>query len=174
MPHLLSTALLAVFPALVIVAALRDATTMTIPNWLSLALIVVFAPAAFAAGLSLQQTAICLGVGAAALALGFMLFALRWIGGGDAKLFAAAALWLGLPGALPFLVWTALAGGALALALLSARRAVAFTGIAVRPPWLERLLTPDGDIPYGIAIATGALVAFTESPVAQGLTALTS
>jgi prepilin peptidase CpaA len=170
MPSLFVTALLMTFPALVIVAALRDATSMTIPNWISLALIAAFIPAAFATGLTLSETAVCLGMAVGALAAGVAMFALRWIGGGDAKLFAAAALWLGAPGALPFLVWTALAGGLLSLALIGARRLdrVWAAGFA-RPAWVERLLRPEGDIPYGIAIAAGALMAFTRSPMVQAV-----
>jgi prepilin peptidase CpaA len=168
MPPFITIIVLSAFPALLIVAALRDATSMTIPNWISIALAAAFAPAALAAGLGVAEALACLGVGIAALAIGVALFALRWIGGGDAKLLAAAALWLGLPGIASFLLWTALAGGALALVLLSARRFAALSGLPAAPPaWLARLLKPEGDIPYGIAIAAGALAAFTQSPLTQ-------
>lgn len=160
----LQTLALAVFPALVIVAALSDATSLTIPNWISAALALAFLPAAVCVGLSPGQAAVCLGLGLGALAIGVVLFALRWIGGGDAKLIAASALWLGLSGAASFALWTAVAGGALALALLGARRAVVPLGLPLRrPAWIARLLEPEGDIPYGIAIAAGALMAFPES-----------
>ncbi|OYX36787.1 MAG: pilus assembly protein CpaA [Caulobacterales bacterium 32-69-10] len=164
MPQGLQTLLLIVFPALAIVAALSDATTMTIPNWISAALVLAFFPTALAVGLPAPaiglSVALCLG----ALVAGMAMFALHWIGGGDAKLFAASALWLGMAGAAPFLVWTAIAGGALALALLGARRWASDIGVPFRPPgWMERLLAPEGDIPYGIAIAAGALAAFPQS-----------
>jgi prepilin peptidase CpaA len=169
MPEPLSL-LLIVFPALVIAAALSDAASMTIPNWISAALVAAFFPVALAAGLPLATLATAVGVGAAALFIGAAMFALRWIGGGDAKLFAASALWLGVSGAAPFLMWTALAGGALALGLLSARRMAALTGRPVTlPAWLERLLAPAGDIPYGIAIAAGALAAFPHSALLQAV-----
>lgn len=161
------TLLLSLFPALVIVAALRDATSMTIPNWISLALVAAYPFAALALGLPWTTAAASLGLGLGALALGVVMFALRWIGGGDAKLFAAASLWLGLSGAAPFLLWTALAGGALAVGLLGARRMVALSGFPVRRPWIGRLLAPEGDIPYGIAIAAGALAAFPEAALLQ-------
>jgi prepilin peptidase CpaA len=168
MPPYVSIVALLAFPALLIVAALRDATSMTIPNWISIALAATFAPAALVAGLSVTEALACLGVGVATLAIGVGLFALRWIGGGDAKLLAGAALWLGLPGIAPFLLWTALAGGALALVLLGTRRLVALSGLpAPSPAWLAQLLKPEGDIPYGIAIATGALAAFAQSPLTQ-------
>ncbi len=163
------TLMLFVFPALVIVAALHDAVSMTIPNWISAALIAAVVPAALLVGLPPMQALFALAVAVAALAAGIAMFALRWIGGGDAKLFAAASLWLGVSGIVPFLAWTALAGGALALALLSARRMAALSGFPVRQPWVERLLSPQGDIPYGIAIAAGALAAFPESPLMRAM-----
>jgi len=162
----LQTTFLILFPALVIVAALSDATSMTIPNWISAILAAAFVPAALAFGLGWGQIGVSLGVGAAALVAGAAMFALRWIGGGDAKLFAAAMLWLGAAGAVPFLTWTALAGGALALGLLSARRLYAESGFSIGRPWIERLLAPAGDIPYGVAIAAGALAAFPRSVLA--------
>ena len=137
---------------------------MTIPNWISAALVVAFFPAAFAAGTPLPQIGLAVAVAMGALVIGAAMFALRWIGGGDAKLLAASTLWLGPAGLAPFLLWTAIAGGALALGLISARKLSAATGLPVRQPaWMERLLAPAGDIPYGIAIAAGALAAFPDS-----------
>jgi prepilin peptidase CpaA len=158
--------LLAVFPALVIVAALKDATSFTIPNWISIALALAFAPAALAGGLSLEGFGLHLAVGFAALVAGIAMFALRWIGGGDAKLFAAASLWLGLAPMPQFLIVTALAGGGLALALVNLRSNWARSLIPAGPAWVERLREPKGDAPYGVAIAAGALVAFPQAAAA--------
>jgi prepilin peptidase CpaA len=152
------------------VAALSDATSMTIPNWISAILAAAFFPVALLAGVPLPQIGLSVAIGLAALVIGATMFALRWIGGGDAKLFAASALWLGLSGLGAFLIWTALAGGALALALLSARRVSELTGLPIRKPgWVERLLAPAGDIPYGIAIAAGGLAAFPNSILMLGV-----
>ena len=107
---------------LAVVAALSDATSMTIPNWISAALVLVFLPAALLAHAPAGEIGWSLALGLGALVAGVGMFALRWIGGGDAKLFAAGALWLGPAGAAPFLLWTAVAGGVLALGLISARR----------------------------------------------------
>lgn len=158
----------AVFPALVIVAALRDTTTMTIPNWLCGLGAVLFVPVVFAAGLTPTVTAAAVAVGLAALVAGIGMFAAGWIGGGDAKLFAVCGLWLGWREALPFVVWTAIAGGALAVALLGLRKLV-IAWPQKGPGWWTRLMTPGGDVPYGIAIALGALATFPESPVIQAL-----
>ena len=84
MPAFQLTLVLA-FPALVIVAALRDCTSFTIPNWISLALLAVFLPAAMACGLPIQTIGLALLLGFCALLLGMGMFAAGWIGGGDAK-----------------------------------------------------------------------------------------
>ena len=118
---LLTLALLGVMPALVIVGGLNDLTTMKIPNWISGLLVLFFFPAAFAVGLPLAQLAAHAGVAVVALLAGAGMFALRWIGGGDAKLMAAACLWLGLSGSGMFLLWTGVVGGVFCLALLFAR-----------------------------------------------------
>jgi prepilin peptidase CpaA len=156
--------LLGVMPALVIVAGLKDLTTMRIPNWISLLLIVFFFPAAFAMGLPPLTIAIHVGVAFAALVVGAGMFALRWIGGGDAKLMAAACLWLGLQGSGMFLLWTGVMGGLFCLTLLFAR----FHSrpyLAGAPGWVVHLMEPKGDIPYGVAIAAGALMAYPASPL---------
>jgi len=164
---LLLTVLLAVFPVLVIIGALRDVTTMTIPNWVSLGLIAGFFPAAFAAGLPLETVGMNLGVGVVALLAGMVMFALRWVGGGDAKMMAAAALWLGMDAAAPFLLWTGVAGGLFAVLLMQAR-AYGQPYAARAPAWVGKLLEPKGDIPYGVAICAGALAAFPASAVMAG------
>ena len=166
MPPLVSSLLLIAFPAGVIAAAIKDATSYTIPNLLCAALALAFAPAALAAGLPLGAFAACVGVGIAALAVGIGLFAVKAMGGGDAKLTAACLLWLGVPAIAPFLLWTAVAGGALAVGLLLARRLPSPVA-AAGPRWVGRLLEPGGDVPYGVAIAVGALAAFPASPLAQ-------
>jgi prepilin peptidase CpaA len=74
-------------------------------------------------------------------------------------------LWLGWPAVLPFLAWTALAGGALAVGLLCARK-LPIPMMARGPQWVSRLLQPGEDVPYGVAIAFGALAAFPESAIA--------
>lgn len=168
---ILSLVLVSLLPALVITAALKDLTSMTIPNWISLALIAGFVPAAWGAGLSLPDMAGHLAVGMAALLLGMGLFAARVVGGGDAKLMAAAGLWLGLKSGAVFLLWTGLAGGLFCLALILARRS--FQPYVVGDQgWVGQLLHPKGDIPYGVAICAGALAAFPDSPLAIGLLAL--
>ena len=167
MPSALHTLILMIFPLVVIVAAMRDVTSFIIPNWISLAAAALFVPCALALGLPLGALGVCALVGVAALVSGIGMFALGWIGGGDAKLFAACALWLGWPAVAPFVIWTALAGGGLAVMLLWSRR-LAQPVVAGGPAWVGRLMTPGGDVPYGLAIAAGALIAFPQSLMMHG------
>ncbi|MFT3998517.1 MAG: prepilin peptidase [Asticcacaulis sp.] len=151
-----------IFPACLIWAAVSDLTTMTIPNRLSIILAAMFLPVALLLKPDLLFIAEHLGVGALAFVLGIVAFALRFMGGGDAKLIAATALWFHFQGFVVFLVYVALAGGALTLLLLMARQFLEiFT--PTFPGWLQRLLQPKGDIPYGIAICAGGLLAIPHS-----------
>jgi len=157
----LQATLLAVFPALMIVAGLRDLTSYTIPNWISAILVLAFAPVALACGLPASQIGLHLVIGLGALVAAMGMFALGWIGGGDAKVFAAAALWLGWPGTAVFLMVTTLAGGALALGLLAIRSDWLRTHTPLTVPgWTHRLMRDGEAAPYGVAIAIGALAAW--------------
>lgn len=143
-------------------AAKNDIESMTIPNRLNIGLALAFVPVALLTGLGWEGWAMHLGLGLAGLVLGIVLFAFRLMGGGDAKLIAAAALWLGLDGFIALLIYTALAGGALTLVLLSARKLYGHYAGAL-PANLGRHLQEKGDIPYGVAICAGGLLAMQHS-----------
>ena len=165
-PDLIKSLVLGAFAVLVIAAALKDLSSFTIPNWISITLALAFAPAALLLGASLGAIGVSLAVGAGVLVLAAGMFAMGWIGGGDAKLMAAAALWVGLRGLAPFALYTALAGGALALGLVALRSTWIRPLAAVGPQWARRLATPGEAAPYGVAIAVGALAAFALNPLA--------
>src|SRR5690606_33147277 len=113
---------LVAMPVLLLAAGLYDLASFTIPNFLSAALAALFLAFAAAAGFSPALPGWHLGAGVMGLVLGFGLFAFGWIGGGDAKLFAAIALWLGFSDLLPYAVVASLFGGLLTLLLLLARQ----------------------------------------------------
>ena len=163
--------LLTIFPTLVIIAALTDLVSFTIPNRVSLALLAAFVPATLLLGQPLPEIGISLAVGVVALLAGMAMFAMGWIGGGDAKLFAVVCLWLGLASMPVFLMVTALSGGGLAVLLLNARSAWVRPHLNGAPAWLDRLATPGADVPYGVAIAAGALAAFPQCALVHGLQA---
>lgn len=148
--------LLVVFPAAMIWAAASDLFTMTISNRLCLAVVASFALFSVLAGLSPAQIGWHLAAGAFVLVIAFGLFAAGWIGGGDAKLAAAIALWFGFEQMLPYLLVVAVFGGALTVILL-ALRALPVPAFAKEWSWFQRLHAPTTGVPYGIALAFAAL-----------------
>jgi len=169
MTGVLQQLLLLVFPFAMAFAAATDLTTMKIPNLLSVGLCVAFLAMAPIAGLSGQQMLMHLLAGALMLFAGIALFAVGWMGGGDGKILAVASLWIGFDQLTPFLIFVSVAGGALALAILAYRRVPA-TALPL-PGWALRLHTPGADIPYGIAIAAGALIVYPSTVWYAGLPA---
>ncbi|MBS0242366.1 MAG: prepilin peptidase [Proteobacteria bacterium] len=137
-------------------AGAMDLFTMTIPNRISIGLILAFIVAAIAAPLGWWDIASHVGAGLLMLVVGIGMFSLGWLGGGDAKLMAAAALWFGFGQLLQFLLMTSIAGGVLVFAILSFRRAELPLLIADEP-WALRLHAKAGGIPYGIALAAAGL-----------------
>ena len=166
----MSTLALLFFPFAMALAASSDLLTMRISNRLVLVLVAGFFIIALAVNLPLQQVAMHVTAALAALAVGFALFALRWIGGGDAKLAAATTLWLGFGLTLPYLLYAALLGGVLTLALL-ALRGLPLTPLLARWQWLERLHNKKSGIPYGIALAAAGLLTYSNSTIYQLLSA---
>lgn len=150
------------FPALMAYAAVSDMLTMTIPNRVSILLVAGFAVAAAMSGMSLQDVMMHGGAGLVVLVAGFGCFAMGWIGGGDAKVASAAALWLGMTHLLNYLLYASLFGGALTLFLIQFRH-WPLPALLGRQSWLMRLHGKDEDIPYGIALALGALVIYPDT-----------
>jgi len=152
----LQSALIVVYIILVCYGALSDARTLRIPNGVSLALMVVFLPTAVIAGIGLEAIAWHLGAGVLVLTVGIVLFALNLFGGGDAKLMGACALWVGWDDLLIFVLAVLLFGGGLSLLVVLLRK-----GLGFGPDWFvksaEGLFTPNKAVPYGIAIALGAI-----------------
>jgi prepilin peptidase CpaA len=142
-------------PLLLAAAAGWDLASFTIPNFLTLAFPVVFAIFAVAAGLSPAVIGWHLVAGTIGLLIGFTLFALGYIGGGDAKLFAAVALWLGLKDMLPYALLASVMGGLLTLVLLFLRQ-YPLPAILMRQNWIVKLHDPHSGVPYGVALAAGA------------------
>jgi len=147
------------FAALTIYAGLSDIFTMTIPNRISLLLAGGFVLAALLVGLPGQQILFSIGGGLTVLALGFACFAFRWVGGGDAKLAAAAALWLGFDHVVEYLLLAMLGGGALALTML-AMRSFPLPAFTLGWTWLDRLHDRTNGIPYGVALSGAALLIY--------------
>jgi prepilin peptidase CpaA len=153
---------LLLFPALIAFAASSDLLTMTISNRISMALAGGFLALAAINGMSLHDIALHAGAGALVLATGFACFSFGWIGGGDAKLAAATALWFGFTYLLDYLVYASLFGGALTLLLIQFRLLPLPAALA-RHQWIMRLHEKGGGVPYGIALAAAALVVYPKT-----------
>ena len=159
---IIDIARLMIFPALMAFAAASDLFTMTISNRVSLLLVAGFFALALFGGLGLQDILSHIGAGLAVLVVAFGCFAMGWVGGGDAKVAAAAGLWFGFGHLLDYLVYASLFGGALTLLLLQFR-AWPLPYSLVGQSWLLRLHHKDSGIPYGIALALGALVIYPQT-----------
>lgn len=165
MLHILSLALL---PALMMVAAVSDVERMKIPNWLTGLTAAAFFPMAWLIGLPFTDFLWHLAGGLILFAAGFALFTLGLFGGGDAKLMAAAGLWFGTAQTMPFLVATVAAGGVLCLAFMLWSLAVFVFDLhgpgegEAKQGWIKKMMS--AHVPYGLAIAAGAIIAFPATP----------
>ena len=169
--HLLLPAILLFFPAAMALAGSMDLVTMTIPNRLVLALAIGFFlfAALFRAPMDLVLfNASC---GLAVLAITFALFSFGWIGGGDAKLAAATALWVGWGSLLDYSLAAAIYGGALTLILLFGRK-LPLPEWMMRQKWIARLHHPQTGVPYGIALAAAGIVVYPQTQLWRALVAV--
>lgn len=161
---LLDGATLVLFPALMVFAAFSDLFTMTISNRVSIALTLGFLILALAFHLPLSVIGQHLLCGLSVLVLTFFMFAFRWIGGGDAKLAAATALWLGFDNLLNYGIYAAMLGGALTLGILGLRH-WPLPSFLVTQDWIARLHDQDSGVPYGIALAIAGLLLYPETRI---------
>lgn len=153
-------------PALMIVAAVSDCASYRIPNWLTALTAALFFPMAWATGMPLAEFGWHIVTGVILFIAGYLLFALRLFGGGDAKLMAAAGLWFGAPDSVSFLVMTAIAGGAVAVIFAAWSVISMFWDIhggKTSQPLRERLRQFAPKLPYGLALAVGAILAFPQT-----------
>jgi prepilin peptidase CpaA len=140
-----------------IFAGIKDVVSMKISNRLVLSLFAAYGFFALLTGLDMYLIAYSSLVAVGVLAGTFVLFALGWIGGGDAKLAAVIALWLGPDLTVPFLFYTAMTGGAFALALL-VFRSMPLPAFLLKPNWSANLHMSGAGLPYGIPMAAASLL----------------
>lgn len=154
---------LLIFPALMVFSAFTDLFTMKIPNFVSVALIVGFFPLAIYLQIPLHNVMVMhVSCAVAVLAVTLVLFAYGVIGAGDAKLAAATALWLGWEYLMAYLVFASFAGLALCGVVLATHWQETPPALS-RFEFLSRLKATK--VPYGVALAIGALLAYPQSEV---------
>ncbi len=142
------------FSGLLLCAAAQDMWKLRISNFFPVAIVGLYFARAMSIGFQTdmwQNLALFLFT----LSAGIFLFAKKWLGGGDVKLFAAAALWFDFSAA-PYLLFAITLGGALvALVFIFVRRLLP-SRFADRIGWAA--LKAKGPIPYGLAISAGAIL----------------
>lgn len=168
---MVTAAILVIFPLCMAMAACSDLLTMTIPNRLSVILIASFLAVAPFAGLSLQDVLMHLAGGGIVFAVCFALFAFGIMGGGDAKILAASALWFGFDQSLlVYTIYVSIFGGLLSLAILAMRsqhNLIMAYGIP-----MPRTMMHKKKVPYGIAIGAAAFIAYPSSPLVMSALAI--
>ena len=156
---MLAYLILMTFPVAMAFAAANDLFTMKIPNRISLALIGGFVAIALMTRMPLETLGLHVVIALAVLIATFTLFWLNMLGGGDAKLMAAGALWMGLDHIIEFVAYVTIFGGILAVAMLAYRNFLPANALPL-PTWARRLHRTGEGIPYGIAIAAAGLMLF--------------
>jgi prepilin peptidase CpaA len=112
-----------------------------------------------------------LGAGAAVLVTGMVAYHFGVLGAGDVKLLAAVSLWAGFEYLFVYLFVVALCGGGLVVLLWLLRRIVSGVLLYRNAPddiILPPALLPQGVVPYGGAIALGAIYLAFNSPILGG------
>lgn len=153
------TLILSVFPLMVVLAGISDFFTLKIPNWLNAIIAVSVVPFVLFSGMPMEIFAWHVIAGLVTFVAGFVLFSAKIIGGGDAKMLAACAIWVGWDVLMQFAVVTAFAGGALVIAI---KVWVFFAQHKDHKgmDWAKNFLSKKPQLPYGIAIAAGGVIVF--------------
>lgn len=162
---ILGAAALSLYPMLMAYAAFSDLFTMTISNRISLLLVGGFVALALLTGMPVWTLlAMHVAAGAAVLVLTFLFFARGWIGGGDAKLAAATAVWLGWENLTAYGLQASVLGAVLTLGLLMIRKRELPAGLMSRG-WIARLHQAGNGVPYGIALSIAGLSLYPDTAV---------
>jgi prepilin peptidase CpaA len=161
---MLEALIFVVFPFCMVFAAVSDTLSMTIANRVPVLLLAVFVLVAPLTGMDWTTFGWHFAACGTVLCITFGMFAFGGMGGGDAKLLAATALWMGFNIHLvEYLVSSAFLGGVLTLAILAFRGSVLATYTS-RNIFLRNFADGDG-VPYGIALGLGGLITYADSPL---------
>jgi prepilin peptidase CpaA len=165
---MLEAIIFVVFPFAMAFAALSDLLTMTIANRVSLLLVATFAIIAPMIGMDLATYGMHFAAGGMMLAITFTLFAMGGLGGGDAKLLSAIAVWCGMSNVLvEYMTYATLLGGMLTIQLVMWRGSYFARVGALHFEFLERLGRHEVGIPYGIALGAAGLITAPGMPLVK-------
>ncbi|MEO3386607.1 prepilin peptidase [Mesorhizobium sp. CAU 1741] len=164
---MLEALIFVVFPFCMVFAAVSDILSMTIANRVSLLLVATFAAVAPFTGMDWAIYGWHFAVAAMVLAITFSLFAIGVMGGGDAKLLAATALWMGYSVELmQYLVYASLLGGLMTL-LIVLYRASALSAFTGGNMFLRHFANTKAGIPYGVALGISGLIVYPSTTLMQ-------
>ncbi len=149
-----------IFLFILLIGSICDVKSFEIPNWVSVLATCLFIPASLWLQFPATQIILHIGTGITVLIVGFVIYAAGWMGGGDVKMIAASSIWFGFSELPTFLFLVALVGGVLAI-LLFVFRKMRLAGVWARVSWIQNLHREEG-IPYGVAISTGAILAYPQ------------
>ncbi len=176
-----------IFVTINLIIGLYDFSFYRIPNALlvgMLVLYVIYAPMFLTMNTIMMSALVCL----ATLVVTFVLFATKFIGGGDAKYLTVASLWVGTAGILPFIFLVTIIGGGLAIVYLVLRNHVQrlsdviwiqvqkteehfpalqyiWAGSGTGPELGKRDNISARMLPYGVAIAIAAIIIMVNNPL---------
>lgn len=146
-----------ILTAFFLVVIYNDVTWYLIPNWLNAALLLLYPVFVLVTPHAVNPWH-AVGIFFVVFLLGFGIFMMKWMGGGDVKLMAVCGLWCGTMGIVDFLVLTAIFGGLFALMLIIIRPVALFAFSQMSgTPRVPRLLTIGEPVPYGVAISAAML-----------------
>jgi prepilin peptidase CpaA len=134
-----------------------DGTRYIIPNWLVCSMLLAYPFAAYTASSPVDWKMAAAGTGAV-FVVGYIIFFMKWMGGGDIKLITACALWVGWSSLPDFIFITAIIGGFLSVIIWVIRVALPYIPRKTKQADLPRILQNGAPVPYGIAIAAGFLL----------------
>lgn len=155
--------ILVVFPFCMLYAAFSDLMSMTIANRVPVILTAAFFLVAPLTGMDLATIGWHAAAGLLVLVVTFGLFAFGGMGGGDAKLMASTALWMGLSLELvTYLLTASILGGVLTMAILSYRGSM-FATLTDRNIFFRNFASDVKGIPYGIALGSAGLIVYPDS-----------
>ncbi|MCC8931840.1 A24 family peptidase [Rhizobium sp. 'Codium 1'] len=161
-----NAAVFLILPICLVLAALTDFLEMKIPNGIPALLAASFALIIPFSGLELVEIGWHLAAALMVFAICFAFFAFNVMGGGDAKILTASALWFGFNTSLfEFLMFTCYLGGLLTVAVILLR--ANWDKLETVGMRLPQTLMVAKKVPYAIAIGAAGLLSYPDSPLVQ-------
>lgn len=148
-----------IFTGLLLLVIAIDVHSFRIPNWLNVIIMGFFPLWILGAGMPFDWMS-SLSMSSVFFVVGFSLFSLKIMGGGDTKLLAVLGLYTGWSeAALALVIYTALLGGVITIGTLIARYMLPPLFRTLKMKTIPRLFTiGEPMVPYGPAIAGAMLI----------------